>query len=71
MFFCFVLFFSFQYTEVEEWRKMGKAWEHLSHDVMRGGRIGVVVSSYKYLLRARFLPVKQSTCGFVNIWGLG
>ena len=40
MFFCFVLFFSFQYTEVEEWRKTGKAWEHLSHDVMRGGRRG-------------------------------
>ena len=36
--FLLLLFFSFQYMEVKERHKMGKAWEHLSHDVIWSGR---------------------------------
>ena len=39
---------------------------------MRGGRRGggAITSTGAINLKARFLPVKRSTCDLVNVWGL-
>ena len=53
---------------------MGKAWEHLLNDMdarwMQRGGWCQTTNMCAVNLRANFLPVKLSTCDFVNAWGV-
>ena len=59
--------------EGEEQLKTGKVWEHLSHDMEKNMRWmqRVCVHSCAINYGVSFLPVKSSTVGLMNIWGLG
>ena len=65
-----------QYTTWQEWRKMGKAWEHLSLEwrlVDMRWMLGAWPSTNLCAIndRASFLLVKSNTVDLVNIWDPG